>query len=265
MHGIVGELGRPPFAHGGFRAVRRSVVLQPQRLQAQQPRRPDLRFEFGKRMRHPLKRGQGLAERLPLRDIGPGLFQGDTGHGENLQSDQGAGEIKTLHHLYEALVLLAEPVRRRHANVFEEDGSAPDRALAVTIEAAPRDARQIHRNEQRGDAMRAGFRGSGAAEHHRGIGLVGGRNRGLFAVDDVFVADPLDLQPQIGGVGTAARFGQRDRQQRLAARQPGEPWADDVRPAVMAQDLAVQRGQEIDVGNTEVGAGDLFMDDAGCE
>ena len=108
-------------------------------------------------------------------------------------------------------------MRDRHANVFEEDRAAPDRALAMTIEAAPRDARQVHRHEQRRDAMRAGFGVSGAAEHHRGIGLIGGRNRGLFAVDDVFVADPFDLQAQIGGVGTAARFGQRDRQQRLAA------------------------------------------------
>ena len=33
----------------------------------------------------------------------------------------------------------------------------------------------------------------------------------------------------------------------------------------MGQDLAVQRGQQVDVGNTEVGAGDLFMDDAGRE
>jgi hypothetical protein len=80
--------------------------------------------------------------------------------------------------------------------------------------------------------MCAGFRRSGTTEHHRCIRLIGGRNRWLFAIDDVFVANPFDLQAQVGCIGTASRFGQRDRQERLAAR----PWADDIRLAVMPAD-----------------------------
>ena len=62
-----------------------------------------------------------------------------------------------------------------------------------------------------GDAVRAGFGRAGAAEHDGDVGLVGRRNRGLLAVDDVMVAGALDLQAQVGGVRPAARLGQRDR------------------------------------------------------
>ena len=154
--------------------MRRALVLEPERLQAEQPRRLDLGVEFGERMRDALEGGERLAERLPLGDIGPGLFQRDARDGEHLQADQSAREIEALHHLDEALVLVAEAMRDRNADVLEEQRAAADRALAVAIEAAAGDARQIHRNEQRGDAMRAGLDRSGPAEHDRRVGLVGG-------------------------------------------------------------------------------------------
>ena len=111
--------------------------------------------------------------------------------------------------------------------------------------------------------MRAGLDRAGAAEHHRRVGLVGRRDRGLLAVDDVVVADALDAQAQVGGVGAAARLGQRDGEQRLAAGELLEPGLDDFGLAVLRQDLAVQRGQQVDVGDAQVGAGDLLVDHAG--
>ena len=111
----------------------------------------------------------------------------------------------------------------------------------------------------------AGFDRPGAAEHDRRIGLVGRRYRGLFAIDDIFVAVAFDAQPQIGGVRAAPRFGQGDGEESFTRRQAGEPGSYDVRLAVLRQNLAVQRGQEIDIGDAQVGPGDLFVDHAGGE
>src|SRR6516162_4985358 len=101
--------------------------------------------------------------------------------------------------------------------------------------------------------MRAGFDGPGAAEHDRRIGLVGRRYRSLFAIDDIFVAVSFDAQPQIGGVRAAPRFGQGDGEESFTRRQAREPGSYDVRLAVLRQNLAVQRGEEIDIGDAQVG------------
>ena len=80
------------------------------------------------------------------------------------------------------------------------------------------------------------------------------------------VAVTLDAQAQIGGVGPAARLGQRDGEQSLALRSgclsqgvttSGVPWWDE--------DLAVQRGEQVDIGDAEVGAGDFLVDHSGGE
>ncbi len=47
---------------------------------------------------------------------------------------------------------------------------------------------------------------------------------------------------------------------RVSFSQPG---LDDFGLAVLRQDLAVQRGQQVDVGDAQVGAGDLLVDHAG--
>ena len=117
-------------------------------------------------------------------------------------------------------------MRGGHADVFEEQRAAADRALPMAIEPAARDARQVHRNEQRGDAAGARLDRSRAAEHDRRVGLVGGGNRGLLAVEDIVGAVALDAQAEVGGVGAAARLGQREREQRLALRQPPQPGPD---------------------------------------
>jgi hypothetical protein len=113
--------------------------------------------------------------------------------------------------------------------------------------------------------MGAGLRRPGAAEHHRCIGLIRSGDRRLFAIEDVFVADPLNLQAQIGRIRTAARLGQRDRQQRFARGQPCQPVVRDIRPAVVRKNLTIQRSEQVDVGHAEVGARDLFVDHSGRE
>jgi len=77
-------------------------------------------------------------------------------------------------------------------DVLKEQRAASDGALAMAIKAIARDSRQVHRNEERGHTVRAGFHCSGATEDDGRIGLVGGGDRGLFAVDDVFVAVAFD-------------------------------------------------------------------------
>eukprot|EP01136_Pigoraptor_vietnamica_P000419 Opistho-1_new@25714 len=263
VDGVVGQLGAPPLAHGGLGGVRRALVLEPQGLQAQQARSLDLRVEVGQRMRHALERRQRLAEGLALRDVLPGFFQRHARHGQHLQPDERAREVEALHDLHEALVLLAQPVVDRHAHVLEEQRAAPDGALAVAVEAVARDTGQVHRHQQRGHAVGGRFDAAGAPEHHGRVGLVGGRDGGLLAVEHVVIAHALHAQAQVGGVGAAARLGQRNGEQRLALRELGQPRRHHLGPAVLAQDLPVERGQQVDVAQAQVGAGDLFVDHAG--
>ena len=133
----------------------------------------------------------------------------------------------------------------------------------MAVEAVAGDARHVHRHQQRGHAMRGRFHRPGAAEHHRGVGLVRGGDRGLLAVDHVVVADALDPQAQVGRVRAAARLGQRDGEQRLARVSLLSQGFDHLGPAMLGQDLAVQRGQQVDVRDAQVGARDLLVDHAG--
>ena len=161
-------------------------------------------------------------------DVGPRFFQRDARDGEHLQADQRAGEIEALHDLNEALVLVAEAVRDRNADILEEQRAAADGALAVAVEPVAGDARQIHRDQQRRHAVRAGIDRAGSPEHHGRIGLVGGGDRGLLAVDDIVLAVAFDAQAQIGGVRSAARLGERNGKQGLAGGQAREPRLHDV-------------------------------------
>jgi hypothetical protein len=78
----------------------------------------------------------------------------------------------------------------------------------------------------------------------------------------VGVADAFDLQPQVRGVRTAARFGERNRAQGLTLNQLVEPRAHDRGLPVLRQDLAVQRREQVDVADAEVGTRDLLVDHA---
>lgn len=70
-------------------------------------------------------------------------------------------------------------------------------------------------------------------------------------------------QAQVGRVRATARLGQCDGEQGLALGELFQPGLDHFRAAVLGQDLAVQRGQQVDVGQAQIGAGDLFVDHAG--
>ncbi len=117
-------------------------------------------------------------------------------------------------------------------------------------------------HQQRRHAVGRRLHRSGAAEDHHGIGLVRRGDRCLLAVEDVLVADALDAQAQVGRIRAAARLRQRDREQRLAAGELGEPGLHHLGPPVLRQDLAVQRRQQVDVGDAQIGASDLLVDDA---
>ncbi len=136
----------------------------------------------------------------------------------------------------------------------------------MAVESVGRHARRVHRHQQRGHAVCSSVDRAGAAEDDGDVGLVGGRDRRLLAVDHVGVArtcrHTLDLQPKVGCVRAAARFGQRDRAQRIARHQLLEPRAHDLGLAVVRQDLAVERREQVDVADAQVGARDLLVDHA---
>ncbi len=154
-------------------------------------------------------------------------------------------------------------MRERNPDILEEQRAAADGALPVAVETVSADARQIHRNEQSRHAMRAGLDRAGSPEHHGRIGLVGGGNRGFFAVDDVGVAVALDAEAQVGRVGPSPRLGERNGEEGLARGQAHKPRLHDVRGAVMGENLAVQRSEQVNVGDAEIGARDLLVDHAG--
>ena len=124
-------------------------------------------------------------------------------------------------------------MRDGNPDVFEEEGAASDRTLAMTIETVARNARQVRWDEEGCNAVRAGLHRSGAAEDDRRVSLIRGGNRRLFAVDDVVVAIGLDPQAKVGCVRTAAWLSQGDGEESLARRQAREPRFDDLRLAVV--------------------------------
>ena len=145
-----------------------------------------------------------------------------------------------MHHLHKALVLVTQAVAHRHAHVLEEDGAAADGALAVAIEAVGAQARGVHGHQYGGHAVRARLGCAGAAKHDGNVGLVGGGNGSLLAVDDVEVAVALNAQAQIGSVRSAARLGQGNRANGFAGAEFLEPGRDHFRIAVLGQDLTVE-------------------------
>src|SRR5258708_5803075 len=79
---------------------------------------------------------------------------------DTLQADQRAAVVEALHHLREALALVAEAVAHRHAHVVEEDRAAADDGAADVVEVGARDAwgfavLALVRNEERADALRS--------------------------------------------------------------------------------------------------------------
>ncbi len=55
MDGLIGQQGRPPFAHGGFGRMGQALVFQPQRIHREQPRRLDLGVESRELVRNALE------------------------------------------------------------------------------------------------------------------------------------------------------------------------------------------------------------------
>lgn len=260
MDRLIGQQRRSPFRHRRFRHMRPASVLEPERIEAHQPRRLDLGVEIGELVGDALEGGKRLAEGVALADIGPGLVQRLPRRAEALQANERAREIEALHHLDKALALLAQQVRRRHPDIVEEDRTAADRVLAEIGKPRGRDPGRVHRHEDRRDAAGAVLGLAGAGKDHRALRLIGGRDRGLLAVQHVMVAHPLHLQPEVRRIRAAARLGQRDRQHQLARGQLRQPVAPDLVIAETREDLPVQRGKDVDVAHVEIGTGD-FLDD----
>src|SRR3954451_23314123 len=105
----------------------------------------------------------------------------------------------------EALALLAEHRRGRHADVLEGEQRGVARVHAELLELLlADDAREVHRHEEQRDAAVAGVR-VGLGDQHDHVGAVAVGDVGLGAVDHVLVAvadrarlDAGDVGPRIG-------------------------------------------------------------------
>src|SRR5690606_12157187 len=117
---------------------------------------------------------------------------GRPGNRQTLQADQGAGKVKTLHHLNKAFVFLAQAIALGNANVLEKDGTTANGSLAVTIETVAANTGDIHRHQQSRYAVRTRVAGARATEHDSDISLVGGGNGGFLAVNDVIITIRLN-------------------------------------------------------------------------
>ena len=100
---VESKLGSPPLAHRGLSRVRSRLVLEPQRLEAQEPAGLELCLGFGEGKRHALIDAERLAETLAPRDRLPRLIQRLPRHREALQPDQCPAVVETLHHLTKLL------------------------------------------------------------------------------------------------------------------------------------------------------------------
>ena len=196
--------------------------------------------------------GDRAAESFSLETIGPRLIQGCLCRRYTLQADQGAGEIKTGHHLFEAHSFIADYVFRRHLNIIEEDGAAPDHAGADILEGRAADPRLIEINQEGGNPTGAVFLRAGAGKEDTEVGLMGHGYRGFLAVQDIDVALAFRLETDIRGVGARTRLGESEA--------GGSPTATDIRDhrgrhltgAMIGNDPGVQSVQKQDVADIKV-------------
>ena len=104
-------------------------------------------------MRHTLEGGQRLAKSLTLSDVLPSFFERHACHRQALKADERAREIKAMHDLHKALVLIPKTVTDGNAHVLEKNGAAANGALPMAIETVGSDAGGVHRHQQRSHAV----------------------------------------------------------------------------------------------------------------
>ncbi len=158
-----------------------------------------------------------------------------------------------LHQLDETLAfLVAEQVRRRHADFVEEQFRRIGRMLADLVEVAPAaeaafalDRVCLYTDDR--DALGAlGRVGLGADEDE--VGGLAVRDEGLRAIDDIFVAVTLRRRLDVLQVRARARLGHRDRGDDLARADLRQPAAllflGAIGGDVRRDDRVVQRDAE---------------------
>src|SRR6218665_3031203 len=100
-------------------------------------------------MRHTLKGRQRLAKGMALLHILPGFTQRRLRHGDALQADQGTAEVETLHHLLETAAFITETVAHRHADIVENQTTAPNGTLTVIGKPTAMNAGRRHVDQHR--------------------------------------------------------------------------------------------------------------------
>src|ERR1700676_2634428 len=134
MDDVEGMAGAHPLAHGSLGHMRLAGVTQPECVVAKLADGGDLRLAFGQRKAHALKATDWLTEGLALLGVAPRLVQRHLGGAATLQADQSAAVVEALHHLREALALVAQAVADANVHIIEEHRAAPRDGTAHVVE-----------------------------------------------------------------------------------------------------------------------------------
>ncbi len=156
-----------------------------------------------------LEGGDGLAEGVALLDVGDGVLERAAARGHRRHRDAQPLLLELVHQHLEALPLLTEQVRHRHAAVLEEQLAGVLPAQAELVELAPaHEAGRIGLDQQQADALvrRLGVR-IGLRHDDEQVADLPVRDEGLRAVQDVVIA-----------VADGARLHVREVRSRCPAR-----------------------------------------------
>ena len=157
-----------------------------------------------------------------------------------MKTDEGTAEIEPSHHLGEPLPLLGDEIPSRNLDVVEKDRATPNRVLAGIVETRRRHSGTIHGHQEGRNAACSVSHAPGPAKDHGDVGLIGKRDRSLFAGQHVAVAsDPSD-QLDRRRVRAMPGLGQRESNQALASADPANPIAGDLESHVVCEDVRIE-------------------------
>lgn len=145
-----------------------ALVLSPQRLVADVPRRDEHGRLLDQRERHALVATYRTTEGLPRSRVLQCVVEGRLGDADAHQADHRPRVVEALHHRDESGALLPDQLVATHRHPIEMQRRTSDGSAAVVIERGSRDPLVVEVDVERADPARPGP--SGAREDHTGVG-----------------------------------------------------------------------------------------------
>jgi hypothetical protein len=161
------------------------------------------------------------------------------------------------------MIVLADDVCVRHDDAVQLDRAAAGRAEAAARDPFARDAVDVERDEETGDAVLWVVARSGEDDRRAGDDREAGAR--LLSVEAPAAVDPGRASLDVAGIAAGGGLGEREANRCLAAERRNEPLLLHFGRRVLGQDPVPRvRGEEREA-EIEVAAGELLHDDSGLD